>query len=264
MILILAHPEDLSAIRLHGALRSRVGPAGVRIVSVEEVALSPRWIHRAGAAGAGGSSVTLADGTVIDDRALDLVIQRVRAVGAPHFAGAQPCDRDYAATELQALVLSWLQSLACPVVNPPAATMLGMRSRGLLEWMVLAARAGLATPTVHVATSARRLRHADWRPASRTLGREPVVAIEPRPTGHRRVVVAGERVVGDAPPEVARACVRLARSTGCSLLEIQLGTSGGSWRFQRADEQVTIPDTATANAIAAAWLDGSRRLVASA
>lgn len=264
MILVLAHPEDLSAIRLHGALRSRVGPAGVRIVSVEEIALSSRWIHQAGASGTGDSSVMLADGTIIEDQALELVIQRVHVVGAPHFAKARPCDRDYAATELQALLLSWLRSLSCPVVNPPAATMLGMRERGLLEWLVLAARAGLATPTLRIATSARRLRHHGSRPGLRTLGREPVVALEPRATGCRRIVVAGDCVVGEAPPEIARACVRLARSVGCALLAIELGDAGGTWQFQRAEEGVTIPDMATATAVVAGWLDGHERVDASA
>lgn len=262
MILILAHLDDLSAVRLHCALRAQVAPHDVRIVSVEELALAPYWTHALGSREV-RTSIRLADGTTIGSDDLELVVQRLRTVPVPHFAGAKDTDRAYAATELHALLLSWLASLPCPVVNTPDACSFGGRERGPIEWAVLAARAGLPTRALRVATSARRLGHAaGWLAVP--LRRGPIVELEPATNVRRRILVAGERVIGDLDGDTARACARLARDAGCRLLEVELDHAACGWRFGGARAMADISDARTAVAVAEALLADTRHATACA
>lgn len=141
MWLVLASKFDDSALWAATRLRARLSP--LRVLSPELLLHGARWVHRLGADGV-ETTITLADGTVIDGGALRGVLNRLVVLQPELFAAASAEDRLYAIQETQALLTSVLASLSCPVLNRPG-------SRGLngpwcvpCEWAALALRAGLA------------------------------------------------------------------------------------------------------------------------
>lgn len=241
--LVVASPHDGGALAVGAALRRRLGQS-VRVLSPEELVLSPRWVHAVSDEG-DSTETTLADGLVLRDREIRFVLCRVRALSAPHFARSLPDDRDYAVSELHALFLSWLASLPCPVVNRPHAQGLAGRERSPFEWLALAARAGLRVRGFSLTTNARRDPCPGWIPhgvadgvrlwsfdASPSLprallGRSPTLFLEPIGPPCPRALVVGGDVLGDVPAHVASGCLRLAASVGCELLEVRFGTGRG-------------------------------------
>jgi hypothetical protein len=277
MFLVLAHADDRSALRVHRLLAQRHGAAAVALVSADALALAPLWEHRLDERGdPDGSSIELADGCRLDDRSIGVVLNRLRQVEAPQFARASPADRDYAQSELYSLVLSWLASLAAPVVNPVSTRALCGPERSLVEWLAAFADAGLSPRGLAAATSARGCVRRDWwayriaaastnsilplgepTPAS-LLGRAPVVYLEPivRPAG--RVLVVGDRVLGDAPEEAWDGCRRLAGRLGCDLLEVAFGwAASGALLAATATVCPSLCDDGEAAAVAD-WLEARR------
>jgi hypothetical protein len=275
MFLVLAHADDPSALRVHRLLAQRHGAAAVALVSADALALAPVWEHRLDDQGDGARTlVELADGRRLEDRSISVVLNRLRRVDAPHFARASTADRDYAQTELYSLVLSWLASLAAPVVNAVSTRALFGPERSLVEWLPAFADAGLAPRGLAMATSARERPRRDWwayrvAPGSTNsllpvgeptpvslLGREPVVYLEPvdRPAG--RVLVVGDRASGDAPEEAWAGCRRLAAGLGCDLLEVAFDwAASGALLASAATVCPSLVDDTEAAAVAD-WLEG--------
>lgn len=248
MILVLAHLDDTGAVRVFKALRERLGPHGVKLVSSEEIVMAPGWSHAVDPETT-ESSLRLADGGEVHDSALTLVFQRLRYLPMPHFALAAAADRDYATMEMHALVLSWLTGLSCPVINPPATQGLAGREPGFLEWMKSAGDAGLPTLAFRLGTNARRLAADSFEPhppstlmrTSQSVsshgdrlqhpGRSPIAYLEPLHPQRRTAVVVGDQVLGDPPPQTKAACRRLARARDLSMLELEFGQGAGGWKF---------------------------------
>lgn len=208
--LIVAHSRDETAVRVFCALKARHGAETVRIVASEEVEMASRWsFHLDG--GTVRSRVCLAAGGVLEGESIAAVYQRIRAVEMPHFAGASAGNREYAISEMYSLLLAWLSSLSCPVVNPPHPLGLGGVERGPLDWLVLGNLAGL--PVVDF----------KWN----------MNADLTEPCGSKRmsVVVAGESVLGNVPRDIEPGCKRLARLAGCTLLELFFVSDPTGWRF---------------------------------
>ena len=179
--LILAHPDDETALRVAAILRRRHGQEAVGIVSAEALAMAPRFVHTLSSTpGRPGlaidSAITLASGIALLSGEIRAVFNRLRSSDAPHFSTASNSDREYASAETGALWVSWLaglQSQGAVVINP---VWRGILQAGFsqLEWFKLAAQAGLPVGEIQV--------KAAGLPPAETLvmpAVEPVESVEP-------------------------------------------------------------------------------------
>ena len=267
--IILAHPGDHTAVCVASALRRHHGPHAVRLVSVDEILLAPRWVHCVGAKGV-DTTVELHDGTALHSASIGVVFNRLNYVDAAHFAHAPAADKDYAAMELFALLLSWLAGLPCPVINRPSPAGLGGAVQTLQDWLLLAVRAGLAVPNMRFTSNARRFARAGWQPVEGPWDvsideREPwptgLVRAQPAwlapdacaPTGARHSVflVEGEPV-GEVPSTLVGACRKLAALCDAELLRLDFTDSplgDDRWSFVGADMRPEITSGATLAAL---------------
>jgi hypothetical protein len=94
-----------------------------------------RWGRRANAA-------RFQDGVEVDDTQVRGVVNRLGGFSVPP-AGVSSGDGEYAACERNALLLSWLVSLRCPVLNRPSPIGGVGGYRSLDGWRYLAQRTGL-------------------------------------------------------------------------------------------------------------------------
>lgn len=296
-VLVLAHAADLGARRLAAALAGpgaadRAGgtgwparPASVRLVNDVQLARA-RWWHQVGTGAS--SAVELHDGTVLSDdparcggRPLGAVVCRLAGVVPPQFVRSRPADREYASAELTALLASWLRSLRCPVLNEASPAGLGGVAWGSVQWAARAAAAGFAVAGLRLSSSARaggvpgrtrhvptgpdlQATHAGMSPDPWPPGHRPALWPEPA-EAHRRLLVAGSHVTGDAAPALAVPARRLAAAAGCRLLEVRLQVPPGAagdprrWRFAGADPVPPLdrPEHVVAAARAVAGLLGA-------
>ena len=185
----------------------------VKLVSAEEIVYAPRWVHRL-ADSPVESEITLHDGTLIRGPETGVVFNRLQRVDMPQFA---PADREYALMEMHALILSWLLSLPCPVINAPAPQGLAGADRSPLAWQYLAAKAGLpCKPGARV---------DDYRFSA---------------------LAAGERVRGPLSAELHEGCVELARSAGVELLRLWFGAD---WGFAGASPMPAVISASELDAV---------------
>jgi hypothetical protein len=140
MWLMLADTGDDAAVWAAEGLPQR-GMHPLRLVSGYELAMGTIWDHRMDKSGA-RTRLRFSDGLAVDDTQLRGVVNRLSGFSVPP-AGVSAGDSEYAACERNALLLSWLVSLRCPVLNrpSPASGPGGYRSVG--AWYQLAHRAGL-------------------------------------------------------------------------------------------------------------------------
>jgi hypothetical protein len=206
MWLVLADTGDDAAVWAAEGLPQR-GVHPLRLVSGYELTTGTTWDHRIERNGA-RTRLRFSDGLTVDDTQLRGVINRLSGVFVPP-AGVSAGDSEYAACERNALLLSWLVSLQCPVLNRPnpASGPGGYRSLG--AWRQLAQRAGLRIlPLIQSDIS---------NPAEN--GSED-------DAGHQRTVfvVAGHLVTdgdGDWDEATEAGCARLSRLAGQAVLAIQ-------------------------------------------
>ena len=145
LFVILCHVDDDVAAAVGAGLIHRVGPSRVRMVTMEELVLAPSWVHRVGDPSAGGGDcVRLPDGFELRGEGVAVVFNRLRYVYASNFAAAKKVDRDYAASEMHALALSWLDALPCALINRPSPQGLSGRQLSLVAWKLLAMQAGFS------------------------------------------------------------------------------------------------------------------------
>lgn len=202
MWLVLCDPGDHSARWACDELRLR-GLTPLELLAPATLVSARRCAYRIGADGA-HFEIDLPDGRTLKSAHIAGVLNRVTHV--PELAGlarTAHADARYAAAELNALLLSWLAALAAVSINPPTARGLAGAWRTPAEWAVLAAGSGLTVPAL------------------------PLAAIAvPRPARHtatHTVIVLGDHVFGDElAPDLADACLRLARRAGTALLGIDL------------------------------------------
>lgn len=137
MWMVIAEPADHAALWTYAGLQ-RLGLQPLEIVTMDELVTAPGWSHRLDDDSA-RSRVELHDGRVFDSGSLRGVLNRA-------VEPQSPVDGDaagFAASELRALVVSWLASLRCPVVNPVSPNCLCGASHDTLGWLLLARRHGL-------------------------------------------------------------------------------------------------------------------------
>ncbi len=219
MRLVLCDAGDAAALWAFAGLRAR-GLDGLELVCPQALVCSLRSVHRVGARDA-HFEIALADGRVLDSRAVRGVLNRVSVLPLDHLGGAAAADGRYAVEEIHALVLSWLATLGAAALNRATPRGLSGAWRPPIEWTLLATRAGLPVPAVRQSS----------RDGFRRTGAPPI--------RRHTVVVLGDGVFGlELPRDLAQACVRLARLADTDLLGIDLDRlADGSLTFADATPQ---------------------------
>ncbi|WP_426368035.1 hypothetical protein [Streptomyces sp. E-08] len=230
-LLLLAAPGDGGAAAVARALSARGGHGGVLTLTPADLARA-RWSHRVTSGGEASTRITLPSGQVLDDRTIGAVLHRLP--GMPLAAGAEngPRAKDalYAHSERQALVASWLLSLAPRVIGligaygtangtvSPTTALVHAEQCGLpVARRGGATRGGLVGPTVPGERHAPRLA---W-PGGPTSP-VPVDVLPEEPTAYRdSLLVAGDRVIGPRAEEHGERCRRLAGALGTRHFELR-------------------------------------------
>ena len=221
MWLLLCSAQDASAHWAYKGLRAR-GLLPLELVTAEMLLQSRKWEHRVDASGA-SITITLADGRVINNKAVRGTLNRLTYVPLQSLEGTP--DYDYATQEYAAFFMSWLYALPPPILNGAAAQGLSGAWRHVSEWVALAAKAGLPTPNY------RQTSHdtIDEKLEMRKLF--------PNGTPTTLAIAVGDRVVGPTlPREIRDGCLRLAHLAQTPLLGIEFvrDTAYSSWSFAGA------------------------------
>lgn len=227
-LLVLAAPGDGGAAAVVRALAARGGHDGVLAVTPAELARA-RWSHRVDGRGVPSTRITLSAGQVLDDRSIGAVLHRLPGMPLAARAEKGPRAKDavYAHSERQALVASWLLSLAPRVIGVISAygTAFGPISPTMA--LVHAERCGLpvarrggATRSGLVGRPAPGERHVPRLAWPGGPGSPVPVDVLPDPTADGdRLLVAGDRVIG--PGDYAERCHRLAGALGTRHFELR-------------------------------------------
>jgi len=153
MFLVLAHYGDQLARSVYDRLSEKHGADNARLLTSDDLALGTRWALRHEGQRM-RTEMHFADGAQLLSDDITAVFNRLRFTTMPNFAESSEEDRDYAVMEMHAFLLSWLAGLKCAVVNHASPRSLGGDARSRAEWLLLAARAGLAAQAMRFATSA--------------------------------------------------------------------------------------------------------------
>ena len=258
--LVLAHPTDETGIAVASLLRQRHGASAVELRNSEELLLAPHWDHRVSAAGV-RTEIRMGDGAFLAGNAPSVIFNRIGFVDPPQFLGAAAVDRDYARMEMFALLLSWLNSPGCPVINRPASSALAGSVYRAPMWYRLAQISGLTTFDLMATSSTRRF------PAGRTAARRPDLTqatahdidsrtrpndfswfSEPIDADRASLLIVGGHLPEGAPSALTEPCRRLAQFADTDILRIDFVASVDSptgWAFVGADScpQVTELDS---------------------
>jgi hypothetical protein len=264
--LILCHRCDMTAKRVAALLGSALTNETVELVYLDELIQSPHLSQRLQDRNS-SSEFQLWDGRRVGSDDLALVFNRLRYVEIAHFHRAKPAERDYAVSEMFALLVSWLHSLQCPVLNPPSSQSLQGRFLSPLAWQSLALSAGLSVPELRIVTSQRRytervlpplpdgaavLGVSPESPAMSQFGggNWPGVFCTALGTAIRTVLVLGSEVFGDIDGTQEVPCRNLARLSGFDILRLQFVQAARStaWIFIGADP---VPELTSPTEVAA-------------
>jgi hypothetical protein len=265
--LLLANDGDATAPRVAAALRTRHPADSVALVTMRDLAQADEFTQTVNRLHS-HTTIRLRTGVTIDSGDLGVVLNRLRHVAVPQFTQSNQADRDYATMEMYALLISWLMSLRCPVVNRGGSSGLSAVPRSALEWFQFAAAAGLRTPRLSVTSSLRRFAVSDMVPLGNDVaacgGSSPAFSsiVGPRrgwflePVGPRRrsLYVVGPHVSGDLSPETKLAASRLAATAGVSLARVDFCEALDalrSWMFVGIDEWPDLVDRESIDAAAA-------------
>jgi hypothetical protein len=180
MWLVLAHDGDVTAREL-----VRSWPDATRLVSPADVCRDG-WSLRMTAR---GSDVACAVAPAADLAEVAGVLTRLSVLDVRDVPAVHHEDRPYAAAELGAFLLAWLDACPVPVVNRPRPGCLNGPPWSRELWAAAAAEAGLPVATA---------------PSS--------VA--------ENLTVVGRQVLGEADPLLAAAVLRLAELAGTFLLDV--------------------------------------------
>ena len=146
-VLILCDAGDLSSRWIERGFQRRRVP--VLHVTGTDLVGAARFGHRIGG-DIPRLRIRLRDGRAFTHRSVTGVINRLTYLPEPGDARASASDREYAATELNAITLSWMSALAAtaPFVGRPSPSWLGGEWRSPAEWALLAHAAGLVVAPV--------------------------------------------------------------------------------------------------------------------
>jgi hypothetical protein len=183
VIVIVGSRHDVAACELVKAWSSD----GAALLSAEDL-ISPGWVFCPGDASRGSAVIA---GQRVPVRELRAVLTRRPALLAEELHDIHSDDRAYVAAEINAMLVAWLTSLPCRVLNRPTPTSLCGPGWTTTHWQAAAAGCGL-------------------RSARNTA----------LPT--QSVVVCDGAVLGTRSPALHERALVLARVAGVSLLELRL------------------------------------------
>jgi hypothetical protein len=216
VVVTSGHDPDAAALLAHW------GKDCARALSPRDLS-RPGWRHHVGCAGEEWAVVA---GDRVPSRDIRGVVSRLPAVreqDLPHIAAE---DREYVAAEMNALLLSWLSRLRCPVLNRPTPTSLMGRNLSRERWLLLAARAGL------------------------TLARSgPLATDAQRARATAALTVVGDRWVGTLSPVLGNQAVRLAALAGMQLCTVRFDGAGPGAAFVDAELFTDLADPRVADAL---------------
>jgi hypothetical protein len=209
MWLMLAETGDDAAVWAAEGLQQR-GVCPVRVVSGQELVAGTVWDHRL-AGGGVRTRLCFPDGVEVDDTQVRGVVNRLSGLFVPP-AGVSSVDGEYAACERHALVLSWLVSLRCRVLNRPSPVggVGGYRSVG--GWRYLAQRAGLRIVPLVQSSEVSDGAGDGW--GADAGGQQTVFVVAGR-------LVAGGDGGGGGDEVMEAGCARLSRWVGDAVLAVQ-------------------------------------------
>jgi hypothetical protein len=239
--LVLAGRHDAAA----RALVERWGPARAALVTPADLS-RPGWAHSVGRGGDGAAAV--AGGRVLAADEIDGAVVRVAAVPAGELGHVRAEDRAYAAAEMTAFLLAWLDACPCPVVNRPTPGCLNGPPWREAQWAHAAAAVGLP-----VAAAGRGAAGEAGAPTGRDGAGEAGAPSGRDGAGEVVATVVGERCLGEAHPRRADQARRLAARAGVDLLAVRFGGAGPDAPFLGADVWPDVADPAVADALDA-WL----------
>ncbi|MCR6485065.1 hypothetical protein M8542_19745 [Amycolatopsis sp. OK19-0408] len=225
MLLILAHDHDEPA----RALAERWGDAAL-LLTVGDLHQA-RWsleIDRDGRVRA-----ALALGTPVP---VTGVVNRLGVFTDADLARVHREDRAYAAAELTAFALAWLDACPAPVLNPPNPRCLNGPAWYPEEWAAAAASVGL-----RVSPPRRRVE----------LGPAPVAVVPEWPDARPANVVDG-RCLGDVHRVVGERLCELARQAGTPLLTATVSGAGADAEVREISAWPDLADPEVADAVLAA------------
>jgi hypothetical protein len=235
MILLVSTHQDETVRAVYEALSVRQDQPKLLWLTDVELLSGIGWSHRQ-ADGVTTTTLRLSNGRSVCSTEITAVFNRLSFLNPHYFATFNEVDRQYAASEMFALLLSWLASLRCPFINPVGARDLAGGSRSLLGWLQLAGQSGLPTRQAQFTTNARLVAqksYAVYQPmigagimqtsfftpvASGLAGQNPALLLSTVTQETRRLLVIGDEVSGDLP-EMFAGCLRLAQLSKTRLLE---------------------------------------------
>jgi hypothetical protein len=202
---------DRGAGEVANSIANRRGANGVAVIGAIELATA-RWSHRI-TDGEASTTVQLQNGITLAGGEIGAVLNLVRSLPAVSLRRGSERDRVFADAELQALFVSFLRGLPCPVVNDvDGQGPIGMWSA--LRWAKLAHQCQLETVSCCITTGTGLL-----------SDQPPPVAL---PEHTLAITVVGEMVIGAPSDDLAGRCLDLARVSGCRLLGLTFVSRHGS------------------------------------
>jgi hypothetical protein len=173
-------------------LAPRDEPGASAVAVLEPSGLSARgWAHHPDMP---REDRLVVDGEICPARRLTAVITALDAVAPSDLPHVRAGDRCFVASEMTAFLRSWLQTLDCPVLDPPTTLALSGAAGDREVWS--RATAALAVPD----------RQATVVPVMRT----------------RAVTVVAGQVIGSAPEPAAATALSLARAAGVTAARLTL------------------------------------------
>jgi hypothetical protein len=216
MRLIIASGQDPAA----RALATHWGVDRAALVTPADLS-RPGWQHVVGDPAQATAAV---NSRVLRAHDIEAVIARVSAVSEFDIPHIRSEDLQYAAAEMTAFLLAWLDDCRCPVLNRPTAGCLNGPSWSPEQWMVAAARAGLRTvPT--------RRRVPPNGEIPQTPEQDEVVG-----------TVVGDRCLGSVHGDLVNSVCRLAADAGTTLLSVRLTGTGPRAAFLGASAWPDLAD----------------------
>lgn len=236
VVLVLAHASNAGAASVAASVCNLLLGAGIEVWTVRPESLGlAAWSHTVDPHGCAHTRLVLPGRPALHSTQIRAVLNRIQYLPVPQFSQAHPKDRDYAAMELQALVLSWLAACGDCVVQPLRGQPWLVPQLPLLHWASAAARCGLPVA----------VRDAD------TVA-EPWDAT---------VLVAGTLTTGILAGRLGVACVATAQNLGFMLLEFLFQRGAGGAVLVDVSPHPALSDLEDIDAVARCLADLAERIL---
>jgi hypothetical protein len=224
--LTIADENDKTAQAVHEALTKKHGTSQTKFVSNRDLVSAPSWKHQIPEKkpSKAVTEIQLQDGTTIFSTEVRVVFNRLLQPPADAFSLFSKRDQNYAQIETQALWISWLYSLPCPVINKINRKGLFPQNRTQAQWLFLASKAGLPTRTYSFTTNQIIPSNSQKQTSNQLQATNaPQTILIENSQKTQKALIVGENILGDFPKEQFKALRKLGKLSECDLLEISFG-----------------------------------------